>query len=537
MPITKPPVIVKLAAPGNYDQGREQPISRITFHHIVGDAGSAIARFKNPTVFVSSNYIIGSDGQIYENVPENDTAWCDGSWDSNSRTISIEHAGGHPSVPYTAAMYEASARLVAYLIDKYGIRDFQRHRDVIDRSRYPGGTACSGGLDVQAIIDRANQLIQEANRPVPVETPKATPAGLKIEDIPNKKVVIAKDGGAALWDLGFSEWGKEKSLRHFDKNTVIEDVSAIATHPLGGRYYLTEYSFRRGVPSGINVVDCSDVAVAPLRPRAQFERLPNPMNVRTKGEVALWGLDFADFADAEANHKIAMLPMHKAFTAVGKATRADLPEKPVYFMSAESFGNADKTGIPVHNQGVNTVDLEPSPVEPAPAPVIEPPASDDGDTIPVKILPSNPEAWKTTFKKNSAGEYVATANAIIKDLEGVAGDGKLIKGMSVKVAGEFTGPDGIKYYRTVKSTNGWTEEVTDSQTGQKSFVKHLPNWKGIPTVSLEEDDSIFTYADDLIDDFKEIKGRVSAKQKAVMATANLHGKLDWLADRLKKGNK
>jgi hypothetical protein len=151
----KPNVIQRLAASGNYAFGRRLPISRITFHHIAGDAPAAISRFQTAGVQVSAHYVIGSDGTIYQCVDEMNTAYCDGNADSNARTISIEHAGGIASVPYTDAMYAASANLVRYLIGKYGITDFQRHCDVIDKTAYPGGTACPGLLDVDRIIKAA----------------------------------------------------------------------------------------------------------------------------------------------------------------------------------------------------------------------------------------------------------------------------------------------------------------------------------------------------------------------------------------------
>lgn len=162
----KPDVIQKPAAQGNYASGRKQRISRITFHHIVGDAPGALGRFLTPGVEVSAHYVIGSNGTIYQCVDDNNTAYCDGSSDSNARSISIEHAGGSETVPYTGPMYAASAELVRYLIGKYGISDFQRHRDVIDKSAYPGGTACPGTLDVERILKAAKgeEVFNEGDR-------------------------------------------------------------------------------------------------------------------------------------------------------------------------------------------------------------------------------------------------------------------------------------------------------------------------------------------------------------------------------------
>lgn len=147
------PPITKVTIPGsNYQVGRAAKIDQITFHHIVGDAPAAIARFKDPNEIVSSTYIIGKDGRIYQCVAEKDTPYTDGNFSSNSRAITIEHAGGHSSVPYTAAMYASSAKLVAWIRSRYNITRLVRHRDV---SLKP--TACPGTLDLNRIINAAKE--------------------------------------------------------------------------------------------------------------------------------------------------------------------------------------------------------------------------------------------------------------------------------------------------------------------------------------------------------------------------------------------
>lgn len=146
-----PPNITQIKIPGyKYQTGRSKPVDQITFHHIVGDAGAAIARFRDSTDVVSSTYIIGSNGRIYQCVAESDTSYADANFDSNSRAITIEHAGGNPSTPYTEAMYNASAELCAWIMSRYNITRFMRHRDV---SNVP--TACPGALDVERIINQA----------------------------------------------------------------------------------------------------------------------------------------------------------------------------------------------------------------------------------------------------------------------------------------------------------------------------------------------------------------------------------------------
>jgi hypothetical protein len=68
---------------------------------------------------------------------------------------------------------------------------------------------------------------------------------------------------ANLWDLHFAKYPDAKIVKALTAGTQIE-VSAIAKHPLGSSYYLSEYSFSKGIGNGINVKDCEDVVVPPV---------------------------------------------------------------------------------------------------------------------------------------------------------------------------------------------------------------------------------------------------------------------------------
>lgn len=273
-------------------------------------------------------------------------------------------------------------------------------------------------------------------------------------------------------------------------------------------------------------------APAPV-PSYVYERLSSPMNVRVKPNCNLWDLNYTGgYANAKSLAVLSTDPNNPTdFVAVGKATKQDIADHPVYFMSAESFGDADVTGVPAFNQGVNTVDIGPQPA-PAPTPTPQPapaavatPTPVDGEKIEVKVVAPKPDAWKDSYSDVGKGDYVAAASVIIHDLEGIAEPIQLVKGQNVPVAGTFTGPDGIKYYRTVHGAEGFTDD---------QGVEHAPNWRGIPEESLTEDDAIYTFKDDLIDDFHELKGYVGNRQKAIIAAAKIHGDVSWIASRLKK---
>lgn len=162
MAVPKPNIRWRGAHPNNFTNGRPGASrdGRMTKHHIVGTRESAVIVFNQPTRGASSHYVVGGD-IIDQCVDVNNTAWCDGNWESNLRTISVEHEGGwNGTGPYSEAMYEQAANLCAWLRENYGVNRFVRHRDVSLKS-----TACPGGLDCERIWNRATQIINSYNQP------------------------------------------------------------------------------------------------------------------------------------------------------------------------------------------------------------------------------------------------------------------------------------------------------------------------------------------------------------------------------------
>lgn len=67
------------------------------------------------------------------------------------------------------------------------------------------------------------------------------------------KVRLNKD--TSLWAFDETKWGDIKSVKEFQKGALI-DVAGVAVNPLGSTYYITPYSFERGIMHGFNAVDC-----------------------------------------------------------------------------------------------------------------------------------------------------------------------------------------------------------------------------------------------------------------------------------------
>ena len=118
------------AAPSNYSAASrgKSSIDYVVIHTTQGSYAGAINWFKNPAAQVSSHYVVRShDGAVTQMVDDSDIAWHDGCF--NSSSIGIEHEGfvSAPKKWYTDEMYRSSARLTAWLCDKYGIPKDRKH--------------------------------------------------------------------------------------------------------------------------------------------------------------------------------------------------------------------------------------------------------------------------------------------------------------------------------------------------------------------------------------------------------------------------
>jgi hypothetical protein len=253
----------------SYTQGRWGHVPKyITFHHIVGTMESAASIFANPAAQRSTHFAVGARG-AWQFVDTDDTAWGNTNWDSNLESISIEHEGDWRFGYTNPGCLEQSAQLVALLRKTHPtIIGFNRHRQVAQTA-----TVCPGDLPCEDIWNRATQILEAESRPTPppVAPPITNPVNIQVTDVQNKTVVANKD--LNLWDLNFNTWGEAKAVKTIPKGTLIE-VSATAKHPLGGLYYLTEYSFSKGIMNGINSVDVDEVGAPVIPPEPPKPEVP-----------------------------------------------------------------------------------------------------------------------------------------------------------------------------------------------------------------------------------------------------------------------
>lgn len=111
------------------DRPTSRSIDRVVIHDIEGSAISAVNWFQDPAARASSHYVVsGETGQIWQMVKERDVAYHAGDSETNGRSVGIEHQGfAYRPGFYDTTLYEASARLVRQITDRYHIPRDRTH--------------------------------------------------------------------------------------------------------------------------------------------------------------------------------------------------------------------------------------------------------------------------------------------------------------------------------------------------------------------------------------------------------------------------
>ncbi|MDP2309310.1 MAG: N-acetylmuramoyl-L-alanine amidase [Pseudomonadota bacterium] len=136
------------ASSSNYtnDSRGSGDIDMVVIHTVQGSYSGCYSWFANSSASASAQYVVrSSDGQITQMVSEADVAWHAGHWDTNARSIGIEHEGyvSDPGTWYTDAMYEHSAALTVDIASRQGVSLDRTH--IIGHVEVPGCDGGSGG--------------------------------------------------------------------------------------------------------------------------------------------------------------------------------------------------------------------------------------------------------------------------------------------------------------------------------------------------------------------------------------------------------
>lgn len=120
------------ASPSNFTRGRSRRIDTIVIHYTATNASAInnLKYFSRPGTRSSAHYFVDKNGDIYQSVKDEDTAWHAGNASMNARAIGIEVVSAGQD--FTRAQILSLNKLVTYFMKKYGVskRRVIRHYDV-----------------------------------------------------------------------------------------------------------------------------------------------------------------------------------------------------------------------------------------------------------------------------------------------------------------------------------------------------------------------------------------------------------------------
>jgi N-acetylmuramoyl-L-alanine amidase-like protein len=166
--------LVTSTAPCTYN-GANRPqdfdIRQVVIHDVEGTAQAAISTFWDVNSSASVQYVVDTDGTVYQTLREKDIPFGAGNYWYNQHSINIEHAGFDATgfQWYNATEYLASAKLVAHLLRKYGIP--LDHDHIVAHGTVPSPTLALTPNHVDPgpywLWDYYFQLIHEQGVPYP----------------------------------------------------------------------------------------------------------------------------------------------------------------------------------------------------------------------------------------------------------------------------------------------------------------------------------------------------------------------------------
>ena len=202
------PAAWSAAYSGNFGVGSRglDSITHVVIHTVQGSYNGCISWFKDPAAGVSAHYVVKSTtGAVTQMVKEKDVAWHDKCFNTN--TVGIEHEGyiDDPELWYTDAMYAESAKLTAYLADKYGIAKTHEfilgHGDAPDCSTH---TDPGSGWNWDTYLD----LVTTGGAPMfnASDVTIDAPASMISGDKATVTITVTNNGNTA-WDLDLTRLG------------------------------------------------------------------------------------------------------------------------------------------------------------------------------------------------------------------------------------------------------------------------------------------------------------------------------------------
>lgn len=283
--------IVEHYITNNYTQGRPgQSIDLFFVLHTYNGYGTFLGKqgesgwFQNNPYGVSANNCILKDGTREKVVRRQDTAHHAGNWWANVNSIGYEHQDDFdPSDKIrTDEQYEASARAIAEDAIEMNQELGRTAYSVLNASNIHAHweyteTGCPGGLDIDRIRNRANEILQ------------------------NFFIPDWKKEAVNIGDKNFKP-EKSFSLVEIDTGKVIgtydEGTSVTVKYKYKG-YYVTEYSYNSNAKNGFKVEDLEYVKPIPQPDTIVYEIWVN--------KKSLTSVSFNSKTDAKLFYDIAKI--------------------------------------------------------------------------------------------------------------------------------------------------------------------------------------------------------------------------------------
>ena len=186
MAFTNSPLATYTRISPNRNSPRNQPITKITIHHMAGvcsveDFGNIVA---SPAREMSANYAIGNDGRIGLFCPESDRSWCSSSPWNDHRAITIEVSnsayGDASGWPVSDAAYNSLIKLCVDICKRNGIPKLEytgtKDGSLTIHSMFAPTICCGPYLKARLndICNKVNAQLNATQSATPVSKPLTT---------------------------------------------------------------------------------------------------------------------------------------------------------------------------------------------------------------------------------------------------------------------------------------------------------------------------------------------------------------------------
>lgn len=245
--MTYTPLATQISPSAQHSARTAGPVNMIILHHgATTSADQIVSMMVSESREVSAHCVV-KDDRIIAVVPEEQRAWslADAYWDSRAFTVETANESTN-GWTISAASHESLARLAADWAKRYGFPIIRSgnvpaeqwtligHREVNSIHGGSYSTACPGGMNLDWIAARANQILNEGGvTPTPPKPKEIKVQSYHVEDY------TARNGGRSL--------NKGDSF-YLNSNKGAATSSATSLVGVVGRYTITPHIYIEGTP-------------------------------------------------------------------------------------------------------------------------------------------------------------------------------------------------------------------------------------------------------------------------------------------------